>query len=114
VRGGGDDARAGELCADAMRIATSLAHDVVVLPGIDQSPSGASALPVDEALAQLEHSAADLEQLRRAHRIATLGAVADGGLTADTAMVRVDALRSLQALTQHAWRSTVHLVDRGK
>jgi phosphate:Na+ symporter len=118
MRGGPDDTRAGQLCADAMRIAASVAHDVAVLPGIDQSQlaspaaSGANTLSIDEALVQLERSATELEDLQRSHRSATLGAVASGTLTADTAIVRVDTLRGLQALARHAWRSTVHLVGR--
>ena len=118
VRGGGDDARAGELCACAMRIAASLANDIAVRPGIDQSErasparSGAKALSTDEALVQLERCATEVERLQRTHRGATLGAVASGTLTADAAIVRVDRLRSLQALAWHAWRSTVHLVGR--
>jgi phosphate:Na+ symporter len=120
VRGRPDDARAGQLCADAMRIATSVADDVAVLPGIDQSPrasptaSGAKALSIDEALAQLERCATELEKLQRTHRSATLGAVANGTLTADAAIVRVDTLRSLKALAWHASRSTVHLVGGDK
>jgi phosphate:Na+ symporter len=120
VRGAPEDARAGQLCADAMRITTSVADDVAVLPGIDQSPqasppaSGAKALSTDEALVQLECCATELEKLQRTHRSATLGAVANGTLTADAAIVRVDTLRSLQALARHAWRSTVHLVGRDK
>ena len=116
VPGGPDDARAGELCGDAMRIATSVADHVVELPGIDQSApaspatSGAKALSTDEALVQLERCATELEKLQRTHRSATLGAVANGTLTADAAIVRVDTLRNLQALARHAWRSTVHLV----
>jgi len=118
VRGGPEDARAGELCADAMRIATSVADDVAVLPGIDRPPpaspaaSGANALSADEALVQLERCATELAKLQRTHRSATLGAVANGTLTADAAIVRVDTVRSLQALARHAWRSTVHLVGR--
>jgi phosphate:Na+ symporter len=101
-----------------MRIATSIADDLAVLPGIDQSPrvspaaSGAKALSTDEALVQLERCAAELEKLQRTHRSATLGAVANGTLTADAAIVRVDTLRSLRALAQHAWRSTAHLLGR--
>jgi phosphate:Na+ symporter len=120
VRGGPDDARAGQLCSDAMRIATSVADDVAALPGIDPSPetspaaSGAKALSTDEALVQLEGCAIELVKLQRTHRSATLGAVANGTLTADAAIVRVDTLRSLQALTWHTWRSTVHLVGRDK
>jgi phosphate:Na+ symporter len=120
VRGGPDDAHAGQLCADAMRIATSVADDVAVLPGFDPSPraspaaSGAKLLSTDEALIQLERCATELEKLQRTHRSATLGAVANGTLTADAAIVRVDTLRSLQALAWHAWRSTAHLVGHDK
>jgi phosphate:Na+ symporter len=120
VRGGPDDARAGELCADAMRIASAIADDVAVLPGIDQSPraspaaSGAKTLSTDEALVRLERCAEELEKLQRTHRSATLGAVASGTLSADAAIVRVDTLRSLQALARHAWRSTMYLVGHDK
>jgi phosphate:Na+ symporter len=117
VRGGPDDVCAGQLTADAMRIAISVADDVAVLPG-NQLPqasppaSGAKALSTEEALVQLERCARELEKLQRIHRSATLGAVANGALTADAAIVRVDTLRSLQALAWHAWRSTMHLVGR--
>src|SRR6201999_1063563 len=117
VRGGPDDLRAGQLCADAMRITAAVADDVATLPGIEQSPlaspaaaSSAKAPPTDETLVQLERCATELEQLQLSHRSATLGAVADGTLTADAAIARVDTLRSLQALARHAWRATVHLV----
>jgi len=120
VRGGADDVRAGQLCADAMRIATSVADDVGALPGIDPSPqassavSDANALSTDEALVQLERCATELETLQRTHRSTTLGAVASGTLTAEAAIVRVDTLRSLQALVRHAWRSSMHLVGRAQ
>jgi len=118
VGGGPDDARARQLCADAMRIATAVAKDVAVLPGSDQSPtaaaSGAKELSTDQALVQLECCARELEKLQTTHRSATLGAVASGTLTADAAIVRVDALRNLRALAQHAWRSTAHLVGHDR
>ena len=110
--GGPDDARAGELCADAMHIATSVADEVALPSSVDLSPSGAKPLPADEALAQLKRCAAELTKLQQTHRSATLGAVASGALSADAAIMRVDTLRSLQALARHAWRSTVHLVGR--
>jgi hypothetical protein len=37
----------------------------------------------------------ELSELQRTHRRATLGAVADGKLAADAAIVRVDTLRNL-------------------
>jgi phosphate:Na+ symporter len=120
ARGGPDDDRARQLCSDAMRITTSVGNDIAALPGIDHlqraSPEsfGAKAPPADAALAQLERCATELDELQRAHRSTTLGAVANGTLTADAAIVRVDAMRNLQTLTRHAWRSTMHLVGRDK
>ena len=119
VRGGPDDVRAGQLCADAMRSAASVAGEVAALPGIAQSRSadartGAAAVSAEEALVSLERCAKELGELRRSHRTATLGTVANGTLTADAAIVRVDTLRSLEALAHHAWRSAAHLVGRGE
>ncbi len=119
TRGGPDDMRAGELCANAMRIAASLADDVAVPPDVDKSLPDSPAAPgvvglsADEGLVELERCATELEKLQRIHRSATLGAVANGTLTADAAIVRVDTVRTLQALAWHAWRSSVHLVGRG-
>jgi phosphate:Na+ symporter len=126
VRCGPDDARAGQLCADAMRSAASVAGEVEALPGITQSPratpasrsinatSGAATVSTEEALAQLKRCASELAELQPSHRSATLGAVANGSLSADAAIVRVDTVRSLEALAHHAWRSVTHLVSAGK
>jgi phosphate:Na+ symporter len=46
-------------------------------------------------------------------RKATLGAVANGTLTSDAALLRVETARSLEALSHHAWRSAAHLAGRG-
>jgi phosphate:Na+ symporter len=110
MRGGSEDARGGQLCADAMRIAASVAGEVEALPGITQS----SRATTEEALAQLNRCASELAELQPSHRSATLGAVANGTLTADAAIVRVDMLRSLVALAHHAWRSVAHLASAGK
>jgi len=126
VRGGPDDVRAGQLCADAMRSAASVAGEVATLPAIVQSPrvtpasrgadstSGAAAVSTEEAHVELERCARELGELRRHHRAATLGEVANGTLTADAAIARVDTLRSLEALAHHAWRSAAHLCGRGE
>jgi phosphate:Na+ symporter len=113
VRDSPDDARAGQLCANAMRSATSVAGEVEAPPSPDVT-SGANAVSTEEALARLEHYAKEMEKLQRSRRNATLGAVANGTLIVDAAIVRVDTLRSLQALAYHAWRSAAHLVDRGE
>jgi phosphate:Na+ symporter len=67
----------------------------------------------EKAIAELERCAMQLDDMRRTHRAATLGAVANGALSADAALVRVESVRSLGALSHHAWRSAAHLVGRG-
>jgi phosphate:Na+ symporter len=125
VRDGAEDIRAGELCAEAMRSAAAIARGVAVPPRAAGSPqvvpasrgddvmAGPRAIPPDEALAELERCTTQLDEVLRAHRSATLGAVANGTLTADAAFLRVETIRNLEALSQHAWRSAAHLVGRG-
>src|SRR5262249_46227074 len=100
-----EDARARELCAEAMRNAVVVADEVDTLPD-----DGASTEP---AMVQLEHCANALRELRGAHRKMTLSAVAGGAVNADEAMARVDTVRRLDALAHHAWRSSAHLVASG-
>jgi len=115
---GPDEALVAQLCANAMRMAVSIADDVAITPGIEQSSrsslaaSGAKASLPHDGLVQLERCAAELETLQRTRRGATLAAVANGTLSADAAILRVDTLRSLQALVWHTWRCTAHLVGR--
>jgi phosphate:Na+ symporter len=125
VGGGPEDIRAGELCAEAMRSAASIARAVAAPPHAGGSPqvmpaspggdawAGSRQVSTDEAIAELERCATQLSEIRRTHRIATLGGVANGTLTADAAFIRVEAVRSLEALSHHAWRSAAHLVGRG-
>ena len=77
------------------------------VPG-SPADSGAQA-----SVAELERCANALSELRRSHRSATLSEVAKGALTADQAIVRVDTVRTLEALTNHAWRSAAHLMGLG-
>jgi phosphate:Na+ symporter len=115
--------RAAQLCAEAMQRASTIAHKIAALP--DAHPvtirggllgTGTEA-PTDsaaqESVAELERCANALSELRRSHRSATLRDVAKGTLTADQAIVRVDTVRNLEALTNHAWRSAAHLVGLG-
>ena len=122
-----DDVRAAELCADVMRRAASIAAEIAVLPGnarskpphpAPEAPStdaapNAQAASIQESLDQLERCAKELGEVRRTHRSATLSAVASGSLTAGEAIARVERVRSLDALTHHAWRSAAHLVGQG-
>jgi phosphate:Na+ symporter len=122
------DARAMQLCAEAMQRATAIAREVATLPDghtqsarltakreapatPDTGPDGL-AMSAEQTLSQLQHCAKALEELRRAHRSQTLGAVANGALTAGDAVARVEAVRILEALAHHAWRSSAHLIGR--
>jgi phosphate:Na+ symporter len=116
--GGPEDIRAGELCAEAMHGAAAIAREVAASQVMSASPgaeaiAGKGANPADQALARLERCAGALREMLRTHRSATLGAVANGTLSADAALVRVEAVRSLDAFAHHAWRSAAHLAGRG-
>jgi phosphate:Na+ symporter len=123
--GGPEDIRAGELCAEIMRTAAAIARGVAAPSRLAGSPevvpashtadvmAGPRADPPDEAIAELERCTAQLGEMLRTHRSATLGAVANGTLSADAALLRVEVVRNLEALSQHAWRSAAHLVGRG-
>ena len=132
VRSGSDDMRAAQLCSEAMRHAASIAAEVAAPPdarhlntpiesrdetlgsrGADAT-FGAPAKSIEEALVQLQLCVKALGDLQRSHRNATLSAVATGALTADESIARVDTVRSLGALTIHAWRAAAHLVGRGE
>ena len=116
TKGGPEDARAAQLCAEAMKNAASVVREVA-----EESALSEHAAPIRfeetpdalSALTKLEQCAKTLGELRSAHRSATLSAAATGALTADKAIVRVDKVRWLEALAHHAWRSAAHLVGRG-
>ena len=119
-----EDVRAAQLCAEAMRRVASIAGKVAALPEahpikirdsiIGSTHSNATTdSSTEEPLIELERCAKTLSELRRTHPSATLSEVAKGMLTAGEAIVRVDTVRNLEMLTNHAWRSTSHLVGRG-
>src|SRR5262245_57706382 len=56
-----------------------------------------------KALMRLEHCAKALDELQRAHRSATLSAVASGALTDGEAIARADAGPRLGTLGYNAW-----------
>ncbi|WGD55446.1 Na/Pi symporter [Bradyrhizobium sp. CB1650] len=121
VADGPEDVRAGELCAEVMRSAAAIARGVAAPPRVAGSPpashadamAGPRANPPDEAIAELARCTTELDEVLRRHRSATVGAVAGGTLTADAALLRVETVRNLEALSQHAWRAALHLVGRG-
>ncbi len=82
VKGGLDDVRVAQLCADAMRNAALVAAKVAAQTGVHESADPIDPLhsvtTADGALVQLEHSAKELNELQPAYRAATLGAVGSG------------------------------------
>jgi phosphate:Na+ symporter len=47
------------------------------------------------------------------HRAAILASVASGNVTAAEAFARIDAVRRLDRIAYHAWRSAAHLLGLG-
>ena len=119
---GSEEARAAELCAEAMRNAVSMAGEVGALPDDpyqaapveplgEEKEVAAHGAPTGPAMVHLERCATTLAELQRAHRTLTYRSVAAGTVSADEAIARVDRVRRLEALARHAWRSAAHLVD---
>ena len=122
AKGGPEDARAAELCAEAMQCASIVAGEAAAEPAdigrgspqAKESPEAAAKPAPPAALIRLEEAAKELGALRLAHRRATLGKVATGELTADEAIARVDAVARFEALGRHAWRSAAYLAGHGE
>jgi phosphate:Na+ symporter len=123
---GVDADRATQLCADALTYAAEIAEHVAAAPasrlndGAQQKPSSSEPLnpqsdgsvpPIQEALLRLEQSAKDLHTLQKDHRAATLSAIANGSMTASDAMTSVDAVRRMNSIAHHTWRSAAQLVE---
>ncbi|HEX8806922.1 MAG TPA: Na/Pi symporter [Candidatus Aquilonibacter sp.] len=112
---GSEDVRAAELCADAMRHAVVIGDDVGALPdtpvhAAEALEGGATEPPTAHAIERLAYCAEALDELQRVHRKATLSSVAGGAMSADEAIARVDAVRRLESLAHHAWRSAMYLL----
>jgi phosphate:Na+ symporter len=121
--------RAAQLCADAMKHAAEIAAQVAATSGFSvkgdarressvSQPFDAQIIeptsPIQEVLVHLEQCAKDLHALQKDNRAATLGAIANGSMTASEAMACVDNVRRLDAVAHHAWRSASQLVEAGK
>ncbi len=124
VHDGTEASRAAQLCTDALKCAAEIAAQVAAAPGIrpddetQRKPSSSepskpivdSATPMQQSLLHLEQRSKDLRSLQKDHRVATLGAIANGSMTASDAMASVDAVRRLDAIAHHAWRSASQLL----
>jgi phosphate:Na+ symporter len=125
VHDGAGSGRAAQLGADALKCAAEIAAHVVAAPGshlngdAQRKPSSqtldaqiaGSAIPTQEVLLRLEQCAKDLHSLQKDHRVATLGAIANGSMSASEAMAAIDTVRRLDAIAHHAWRSASQLAE---
>jgi phosphate:Na+ symporter len=112
----GASLRAAELCARTMRRAEAVAGSITSESAlsVQAAPIGWSVAPeIAEALAEAEDAAGELEAVQREHRAASLASVAPGKLTATDAFARIEAVRRLDRIAYHAWRSAAHLLGRG-
>lgn len=114
--GAAEDVRAAELCAAAMRGAQAVGGSITAESAlsVQAAPIGWRVSPeIAAALAEAEGAARELDALQRDHRAETLKAVAPGSLTAADAFARIEAVRQLDRIAHHAWRSAAHLLGRG-
>jgi phosphate:Na+ symporter len=123
VGGGAEAVRATQLCTDALTCAAGIAAEVAAVSDTrlkddaQQNPSSLEPLinestnPIRESLLHLEQCAKDLNALQKDHRAATLGAVANGSMTASEAMTSVDTVRRMDAIAHHAWRAASQLME---
>lgn len=115
MAGVSDDFRAAELCMQAMRATQMVGESITAESALTAraEPIGWTvSAEVDASFAHIERAAKDLGALQRDHRAETLAAVAPGKLTATEAFARVDAVRRLDRIAHHAWRSATHLLGR--
>jgi phosphate:Na+ symporter len=107
------DLRAVELGARAMRAAQVVGGSITSESAL--SPRATSigwsvSSEVAAALAELERAATELNAHERDSRARTLASVAPGTQTAADALAQIDAVRRLDRIAHHAWRSAAHLV----
>jgi phosphate:Na+ symporter len=110
------DLRAAELCTQAMRATQTVGSSITW-----ESALSAQAASIDwnvssevaSALAEAERAARELNALQQDHRAVTLASVALRKLPAADALARIDAVRRLERIAHHAWRSAAHLLGRG-
>jgi len=116
LAGARHDLRAAELCTGAMRAAQAVGGSITseCAFSAQAAPIGWSvSSEVAAALATMESTARELDALQRDHRAATLASVMPGKLTAADALARIDAVRRLDRIAHHAWRSAAHLLGYG-
>lgn len=121
VHDGTEAIRTAQLCTEALKYTFEIAARVAAAPGIrpddetssselSDTPIGDSPTRMQELLLRLEQCSRDLHLLQKDHRVVTLAAIANGSMTASDAMASIDAVRRLDAIAHHAWRSASQLI----
>jgi len=116
LQGQPNDPRAVELCLQTLRAVQTVGNSITAEAALSAQAESIAwnvSFEVAAALAEAEDAARQLEAMQRDHRTATLASVVPGKLTAADAFTRIDALRRLDRMAHHAWRSAAHLVGRG-
>ena len=104
------------LCQKAMSAAQKIGCSITRKSAFSEraGPIGWSiSAEIGAALAEAEGAVREFGALQQDHRAATLASVAPGQLTAAEALARIDAVRKLERITYHAWRSATHLLGCG-
>jgi phosphate:Na+ symporter len=112
----GQPAGAVQLCTQAMRAAQAVAGSISAESALSEQAepiSWSASSDVAAALTEAEGAARELDALQRDHRATVLASVAPGKLTAADALARIEAVRRLDRIAHHAWRSAAHLLGRG-
>ena len=110
------DLHAVALCQKAMSAAQKIGCSITEESAFSEraGPIGWSiSAEIGAALAEAEGAVREFGALQQNHRAATLASVAPGQLTAAEALARIDAVRKLERITYHAWRSATHLLGCG-
>jgi len=103
---GEGDARAGQLCAQAMRHAERVAGAII-------APRD-KRIATTDSLASLDRCANELGDLQRARRNDLLASVAAGTLGTEDAAARIDVARRLEALARHAALCAGYLLEEDR
>ncbi|MGO4619591.1 Na/Pi cotransporter family protein [Ensifer sp. 2YAB10] len=111
------DRSVAELCFNAMRAAEAIGGSITAESALSDraAPIAWTVSPdIAAALAEAQRAATALDALQREHRAMTLASVTPGNLTAADAFTEIDAVRRLDRMAHHAWRSAAHLLGRGE
>lgn len=110
AQGDREDAKADATAVRALLAAAEIAAKIGA-PAGPTPPGQAEADSLRDSIASLAATAAELAEFRREQRKSTLDAAANGAISSERAIARVERVRYLDRLAYHAWRAAAHLAD---